>query len=189
MLTRRHFISTAGAVAAFSALPRTAQAAYTIPPEHMPQIVSIGKQYAPGEIHVDPNRFYLYWTQEKRKAIRYVVGVGKRGLYESGEFFVGEKKEWPSWRPTDDMIKRSPEQYERYADGVPGGPGNPLGARALYLHTADGVDSALRIHGTPQPWTLGQAVSNGCARLANSHIIHLYERVPLGSRVVLYPQA
>lgn len=86
------------------------------------------------------------------------------------------------------MIKRQPEVYGKYADGVPGGPNNPLGSRALYLHNANGYDTMLRIHGTPKPWTIGSAVSNGCARLVNAHIEHLYEQVPVGSKVVLYPQ-
>ena len=85
------------------------------------------------------------------------------------------------------MIARNPS-YARYANGVPGGPRNPLGARALYLYNANGHDSAMRIHGTPEPWTVGQAVSNGCTRLVNEHVIHLYDQVPLGTKVVLYPK-
>ena len=99
------------------------------------------------------------------------------------------KKEWPSWKPTPAMVKREPEKYEKYAeDGMPGGLDNPLGARALYLFV-DGRDTYLRIHGTNQPSTIGRAVSNGCARLVNDHIIELYEKVPLGTKVYLYPKA
>jgi len=185
MISRRHLIGTGAAALAFG-LPAVAQA-YSIPREHLPRIVQLRKPMAPGEIHVDPNTFYLYWTLPDNKAVRYVVGVGRDGLYESGEFRVGRKKQWPSWKPTPDMIKRSPEKYEKYADGVPGGPTNPLGARALYLF-ANGRDTALRIHGTPQPWTIARAVSNGCARLVNTHIAHLYEQVPVGARVVLMPK-
>ncbi|KMW59490.1 ErfK/YbiS/YcfS/YnhG family protein/Tat domain protein [Candidatus Rhodobacter oscarellae] len=187
MTNRRDFMAMFGAAAA---LPSVALARknYEIPPEHMPVEVRIKKGLEPGVIHVDPNRFYLYWTMEKRKAIRYVVGVGRHGLYESGEFTIGAKKEWPSWKPTESMIERNPA-YKEFENGVPGGPTNPLGSRALYLFNAKGADTFLRIHGTPQPWTLGQAVSNGCARLANSHIEHLYQMVPKGTRVVLYPQA
>ncbi len=107
MLNRRHFIASAGAAIAAPTVS-LAKESYTIPEEHMPVNVRIQKGIPPGEIHVDPNRYYLYWTLEKRRAIRYVVGVGKRGLYESGTFTVGAKKEWPSWKPTEDMIERNP---------------------------------------------------------------------------------
>ena len=187
--SRRHFLT--GGAAMFAA-PGIAWShphePYVVPAEHNPVVVRIAKDIAPNEIHVDPNRFYLYWTMPKQRAIRYVVGVGRSGLYESGEFTVGDKREWPSWKPTKNMIEREPEKYEKFADGVPGGPKNPLGARALYLHNARGYDTALRIHGTPQPWTIGRAVSNGCARLVNAHIVDLYERVPEGTRVVLHPK-
>ena len=102
-------------------------------------------------------------------------------------FYVGDKKEWPSWTPTPDMIEREPELYQPYADGMPGGLENPLGARALYLFTPERGDTFLRIHGTNAPATIGTAVSNGCARLVNEQIIDLYNRVPVDTRVVLYP--
>ena len=188
MTNRREFLGLFGAALAVSALP--AHARYEVPQKHMPMILNnVSKALPANEIHVDPNRFFLFWTLGEGQAIRYMVGVGRPGLYESGEFTVGSKQEWPKWTPTKDMIKREPEKYEKYADGVPGGPDNPLGSRALYLHRADGHDSLLRIHGTPSPWTIGQAVSNGCARLVNSHVEHLYAQVPRGARVVLYPQA
>ena len=83
------------------------------------------------------------------------------------------------------MIERNPGAYARYEDGMPGGPGNPLGARALYLFSSGIGDTFLRIHGTPQPWIIASAVSNGCVRLVNSHIGHLYEQVPIGARALL----
>lgn len=150
-----------------------------------PTLVSIQPGIPAGEIHVDPNRFRLYWTLEGGQAIRYAVGIGRRGLYESGTFRIGRKAEWPDWRPTDEMIEREPEKYEQYADGVPGGPDNPLGARALYLYDGN-RDTYLRIHGTNAPHTIGSAVSNGCARLTNQYIVDLYDRVPLQSKVILY---
>jgi lipoprotein-anchoring transpeptidase ErfK/SrfK len=143
--------------------------------------------FLPGELHVDPDSFSLFWTLPGDQAILYACGIGRAGLYEPGEFFVGAKKEWPAWTPTPDMIDRQPELYAQWADGMPGGPDNPLGARALYLFTPERGDTFLRIHGTNAPDTIGTAVSNGCARLVNDQIIDLYERVPLQARVVLHP--
>lgn len=189
MLNRRTFVTT-GIASAALASPALAQSRrnYVIPQEHMPVEVRLKPAFQPGELHVDPNSFRLYFTQPDRKAIRYAVGVGKKGLYEAGTFRVGAKKEWPSWTPTPDMIKRDPAAYAKHADGMPGGPNNPLGARALYLFDANGRDTFLRIHGTGSPWTIGFPVSNGCARLINDHVIDLYNRVPIGTKVVLYPQ-
>ncbi|SDY06444.1 L,D-transpeptidase [Citreimonas salinaria] len=156
-----------------------------------PYVVRMAAPYpAPGEVHVLPTRFRLYWTLPEGRALVYPVRVGRGDLYEAGEFFVGAKKEWPSWTPTPGMIEREPEKYARYADtGMPGGPNNPLGARALYLFTPERGDTFLRIHGTGDPATIGRAVSNGCAGLINPHIVDLYERVPMNARVVLHPKA
>ncbi len=187
MLSRRELIVTGAAAAALFPVPAIARANYVIPEDHMPVEVRLKASFAPREIHLDPNSFRLYWTGEENTAIRYSVGVGRPGLYEAGEFTVGAKKEWPAWTPTKEMIERNPAAYKKYEDGMPGGPGNPLGARALYLF--DGTrDTFLRIHGTGEPWTIGTPVSNGCARLVNDHIIDLYNRVPIGTKVVLYPQ-
>lgn len=158
-----------------------------LPEQFLPREVRIRNEFGPYEIHVDPGQFALYWTLPDSKAIRYAVGIGRPGLYESGQFHVGAKKVWPSWTPTEEMIAREPELYKRHEDGMPGGPTNPLGARALYLFQPGRGDTFLRIHGTHLPGTIGQSVSNGCARLANDHIIDLYNRVPLDTRVVLYP--
>jgi lipoprotein-anchoring transpeptidase ErfK/SrfK len=159
----------------------------TVPEDFMPRMIRITGAVQPYEIHVDPDAFALYWTLPEGRAIRYAVGIGREGLYESGVFYVGAKKEWPAWTPTPEMIERDPASYERWADGMPGGPNNPLGARALYLFTMDGGDSFLRIHGTNAPGTIGTRVSNGCARLINSHMVHLYDQVPIGARVYLRP--
>jgi lipoprotein-anchoring transpeptidase ErfK/SrfK len=163
--------------------------AQTLPATMQPVEVRTRPEVAPNELHVIPDSFMLYWTLPGARAIRYMVGIGRPGLYESGEFFVGAKKEWPSWTPTPDMIERDPASYAQYADGMPGGPNNPLGARALYLFEPGRGDTFLRIHGTNAPSTIGTAVSNGCARLVNEQIIDLYNRVPLRSRVVLHPQS
>jgi lipoprotein-anchoring transpeptidase ErfK/SrfK len=150
-------------------------------------IVPIADSFMPYEIHVNPDEFALYWTLPGNKALRYVVGIGRPGLYEAGEFYVGAKKEWPSWTPTPGMLRREPELYSKWTDGMPGGLNNPLGARALYLFTPERGDTFLRIHGTDDPSTLARRVSNGCARLINDQMIDLYDRVPMDTRVVLYP--
>jgi lipoprotein-anchoring transpeptidase ErfK/SrfK len=153
----------------------------------LPRIVPIEKGFVPYEVHVDPGQFALYWTLPEDMAMRYVVGVGRPGLYEAGEFYVGAKKDWPSWKPTPGMLRRQPDLYGRWKDGMPGGLNNPLGSRALYLFTPGRGDTFLRIHGTNDPSTLARRVSNGCARLVNDQMIDLYDRVPTGTRVVLYP--
>lgn len=158
---------------------------YDLPDAIMPKIVPYAS--SPDEIHVDPDRFSLYWTLRGNRALRYIVGVGRPGLYEAGEFYVGAKKKWPSWTPTPGMIRREPGKYERYKNGLPGGLNNPLGARALYLFTPKRGDTFLRIHGTDDPSTLARRVSNGCARLINDQVADLYDQVPLNTRVVLHP--
>ena len=190
-LTRRVFLAASAASLASPSLAHTTpdRKTYVIPPEHQPVMVRLQDEFAPGQILVDPNSFSLYFTlEEKRQALRYIVGVGRGDLYEAGTFFVGAKKEWPSWTPTKEMIARDPGHYAQWKDGMPGGPTNPLGARALYLFTKEKGDTFLRIHGTPDPWTLGSAVSNGCVRLANEHIQLLYDIVPVGTPVTLYPK-
>ena len=160
---------------------------YALPAEMLPRIVPIAGSFMPYEIHVNPDEFALYWTLPGNKALRYVVGIGRAGLYEAGEFYVGAKKEWPSWTPTPGMLRREPGLYSKWKDGMPGGLNNPLGARALYLFTPERGDTFLRIHGTDDPSTLARRVSNGCARLINDQMIDLYDRVPMDTRVVLYP--
>ena len=150
-------------------------------------VVAIPAGAAPYEIHVVPGQFALFWTQPNNTAIRYTVGIGRPGLYEAGEFYVGAKKEWPSWTPTPGMLRREPQKYGPLRNGMPGGLSNPLGARALYLFQPGRGDTFLRVHGTNDPITIGRAVSNGCARLVNNQIIQLFNQVPLDTRVVLYP--
>jgi len=107
-------------------------------------------------------------------------GVDHRANYA----YVGRKAEWPTWTPTANMIRREPEKNLKYAGGVPGGPNNPLGARAMYLYRG-GNDTHFRIHGTNQPQTIGYAMSSGCVRMMNHDVIDLYERVNVGDRVVV----
>ena len=150
----------------------------------LPQVVASPYDEPSGVIVVAPRDRYLYLTEANGTARRYGIGVGRAGLAFSGSAIVGRKAKWPSWRPTDNMIRREPNKYARYAGGMPGGPGNPLGSRALYLYR-DGRDTLYRIHGTTEPWTIGKAVSNGCIRMVNDHVEELYERVPVGTRVVV----
>ncbi|MEM7643107.1 MAG: L,D-transpeptidase [Pseudomonadota bacterium] len=188
-MDRRQFMGNgmmAGLMATGLFTPAMALAQNTRP-GFEPVEVPIRPEIAANEIHVMPDAFMLYWTQPGARAIRYMVGIGRPGLYESGEFFVGAKKEWPSWTPTQAMIERNPA-YAEWEDGMPGGPENPLGARALYLFEPGRGDTFLRIHGTNAPGTIGTAVSNGCARLVNDQAVDLYNRVPMRSRVVLHQQ-
>jgi lipoprotein-anchoring transpeptidase ErfK/SrfK len=155
-------------------------------PNHLrPRVVDIKDTFNPYEIHVDPGNFALYWTQPGGKAIRYSVGIGTEGRYRAGTFRIRRKAEWPNWTPTAAMIRREPHIYAKHAGGMKGGGLNPLGARALYLYSAD-RDTMLRIHGTPKPQTVAARVSNGCVRMVNEHVIDLYNRVPNGTRVVLH---
>ena len=157
---------------------------FKLDPEYVPQSVFYSMNYAPGTIVVDPRNHFLYLMERWGRARRYGVGVGKAGLAFKGSAIVQRKAEWPSWTPTRNMIRREPGKYARYANGVPGGINNPLGARALYLYR-NGRDTYYRIHGTTQPSSIGRSVSNGCIRMINDHVIDLYERVPVGTRVVV----
>ncbi|XCN41835.1 hypothetical protein DSM117340_01091 [Lentibacter algarum] len=96
-----------------------------LPPEFLPKVVDLPGGFAPGEIHVDPSQFALFWTLPEGRALRYIVGIGRKGLYEAGEFYVAAKREWPRWTPTPSMIKRNPKKYKKFAKGVPGGLKNP----------------------------------------------------------------
>ncbi|MFC0809011.1 L,D-transpeptidase [Ensifer sp. P24N7] len=157
---------------------------FSLRPAFRPQIVNISGRYPSGTVLIDVRGRFLYLAAGRGNAIRYGVGVGKAGLAFSGTATVGRKEKWPSWTPTNNMIKRDPAKYLRYAGGVSGGPHNPLGARALYLYR-DGRDTYYRIHGTNEPWTIGKAVSSGCIRMMNEHVVDLYERVPLGATVIV----
>ncbi|WP_343116604.1 L,D-transpeptidase [Ostreiculturibacter nitratireducens] len=196
MLDRRKFIAGAAAATAMSgvglgASATTAESSYLelggpqIAPELMPQVVRVKRDFVPGSIIVVSSRYHLYFITKTGQAIRYGVAVGRGELVFRGEAMVGRKVEWPSWKPTPAMIERNPAAYARYAEGMPGGPNNPLGARALYLFQ-NGHDTAVRIHGTIEPQSIGQSVSNGCIRMVNEHVIDLYNRVALGAPVSVY---
>ena len=155
-----------------------------IKPELRRQVVAYETAHKPGTIVVDTPARRLYHVMENGQAMRYGVGVGRAGLALAGSAYVGRKAEWPNWTPTPNMIRRDPEKNLRFAGGVPGGPNNPLGARAIYLYRS-GNDTHFRIHGTNQPQTIGYAMSSGCVRMMNHDVIDLYERVNVGDRVVV----
>ena len=161
-----------------------AKKTFVLDAQFLPQIVKVAYDQPAGTIVVAPHDRFLYLMEGQGLARRYGIGVGRAGLAFSGTAEIGRKAKWPTWRPTDNMIRRDPKKYARYAGGVPGGPGNPLGSRALYLYR-DGRDTLYRIHGTTEPWTIGKAVSNGCIRMVNEHVEDLYERVPVGAQVVV----
>lgn len=150
-----------------------------------PRLMDLQGDVPAGQIHVMPEEFSLYWTLPDRKVMRYHIGVATPERWTPGTFRIRRKQEWPSWTPTPAMIRREPEVYEKYADGMPGGGDNPLGARALYLYRGD-RDTYLRIHGTPDPSGIGRRVSNGCVRMTNEDVSDLYERVPVDTVVVLH---
>ncbi|MCA0871922.1 L,D-transpeptidase [Seohaeicola saemankumensis] len=187
MFTRRSFLAMSVAAAATTAgLPQQIQA-NTTEFDPTPQFVKIKKEFLPGQMLILPRSYYLYFVTEPKKAIRYGVGVGKAGLEFKGTATIDVKKEWPTWRPTQEMIERDPRTYSKFVNNdyvQPGGPGNPLGARALYLFQ-NGVDTYFRIHGTTQPESIGQSWSNGCIRMLNEHVMDLYERVPIGTVVTV----
>jgi lipoprotein-anchoring transpeptidase ErfK/SrfK len=142
------------------------------------QIVSYMTREAPGTIVVDTANTYLYYVLGNGQAVRYGIGVGRDGFTWSGVQNVSRKAEWPSWTPPSDMLRRQP-YLPRF---MAGGPGNPLGARAMYLG-----GTIYRIHGTNDPSTIGQNVSSGCIRMTNSDVADLYERVRVGTKVVVLP--
>jgi lipoprotein-anchoring transpeptidase ErfK/SrfK len=155
----------------------------TIDPKYRRQRVRFDRNMEPGSIFVDTSDRFLYFLEGNGWATRYGIGVGEEGRTLKGRATIGRKAEWPSWTPTANMMRRKPELV-KYAGGVPGGPRNPLGARALYLYRG-GRDTMFRLHGTNEPWSIGQAVSSGCVRLLNDDIVHLYERTEVGAAVMV----
>ena len=139
---------------------------------------------APGTIIVDTNNKYLYLVEGPSKATRYGIGVGREGFGWSGVVKVQRKAEWPGWTPPPEMIIRERKKGHILPAYQEGGIDNPLGARALYLYKGKS-DSGFRIHGTNQPWTIGQNMSSGCIRMMNQDVEHLYARTPIGTKVIV----
>lgn len=145
----------------------------------------------PGTIVIDPANHFLYHVEGGGRATRYGVGVGREGFAWSGDATIKSKQEWPDWYPPKEMIERRPELKKQLAElqsglGMHGGPANPLGARAMYLWQGD-RDTLFRIHGTNEPWTIGQSQSSGCIRMINQDVMDLYQMTPIGARVVVLP--
>jgi lipoprotein-anchoring transpeptidase ErfK/SrfK len=153
-----------------------------VPEQYLRHIVDYARKEQPGTILVDTDARYLYYVLPDGKAIRYGVAVGEEAMAFSGVARVGRMAEWPDWIPTADIQAR----LGPYPARVPGGPANPLGARALYLY-AGNKDTLYRIHGTNQPEYIGQAISSGCIRMTNEDVIDLVNRVKLGAVVVVLP--
>jgi lipoprotein-anchoring transpeptidase ErfK/SrfK len=147
-----------------------------VDPKFMKQMVSYSGNESPGTIVIDTPSKFLYLVQGDGRALRYGIGVGRPGFTWSGVKTVSMKKEWPSWTPPAEMLKRRPD-LPRFMEG---GPENPLGARAMYLGS-----SLYRIHGSNEPWTIGTSVSSGCIRMRNDDVIDLYNRVKVGTRVIV----
>jgi len=147
------------------------------------QVVPYETEEAPGAIVINSAHRLLHLVQRDGFALRYGISVGRDGLGWTGEAEVYARRHWPSWTPTPSMIARDPT-LERWAEGQPPGPTNPLGARAIYLAT-NGVDEGIRIHGTPEWRSIGRAASSGCFRMLQQDVIDLFDRVARGTRVVV----
>ena len=147
------------------------------------QTVSYTTKEKPGTVIVDTGARHLYFILGDGKAVRYGIGVGKEGFEWSGTARVALKREWPTWTPPKEMIGRRPD-LAKYAGGMEPGTKNPLGARAMYLFNKRG-DTGFRLHGTPEWWSIGKAMSSGCIRLMNQDVIDLYNRVNVGAKVIV----
>lgn len=150
------------------------------------QVVTFRTAEKPGTIIIDGNQHFLYLVQPGHQAIRYGIGVGREGFGWAGIVRVGRTAEWPTWTPPAEMVARDPNAV-KWAAGMPGGPDNPLGARALYLYEGN-QDTIYRIHGTPEPWTIGLDVSSGCIRMNNDDVVDLHSRIEVGAKVIVLMQ-
>lgn len=195
-MNRRHFLATAlatlalpiaPAVAAPRDFPISKSDVLKVPAKFRKRSVRFTANYPAGTIVVDTRRKFLYLVQGDGRAMRYGIGVGRQGFSWSGDAIIRRKAKWPTWTPPAAMVERDPFAAE-WAGGMPGGPRNPLGARALYLYQGK-VDTLYRIHGTFAPSSIGKAVSSGCIRMINADVADLYNRVPTGTRVVVLQNA
>lgn len=162
---------------------RAVNIAYLTERNKRQQVAYNGPEEA-GTIVVDPYARFLYIVGEGGQAMRFGVAVGKAGTGFEGSGTIRRKQVWPSWVPTANMVRTNPELYGPVRDGLPGGPENPLGSRALYLYQGN-VDTMYRIHGTMDPSSIGKATSAGCIRMFNQDIMDIFNEVPMGTRVVV----
>jgi len=151
-----------------------------IDPVFLPQMVAYDSPHKPGTIVIDTNNRFLYLVTGNGQARRYGVGVGKPGFEWAGKHKITAKREWPDWVPPKEMISREAAKGHYLPARMEGGPENPLGARAMYLGS-----TLYRIHGTNAPWTIGSGVSSGCIRMRNEDVVDLYERVNVGTSVIV----
>jgi lipoprotein-anchoring transpeptidase ErfK/SrfK len=194
LLSRRHFLGTAAAAAVVPLLGEEAQArelapifaseANQVPYKFRRREVDFETSEAPGTIVVDTQKRFLYHVLGQGRAMRYGVGVGDDGKTWTGRAMIRRKAEWPVWRPTPEHLARWPKLEKFREDGMPGGRENPMGARALYLYQGK-VDTLYRIHGTNKPKGIGRRVTSGCLRMLNVDVVHLYERVEIGTEVLV----
>ena len=154
-----------------------------IDPQFYRQLVSYDSPEKPGTIVVDPGHHFLYHVRGGGTAVRYGVGVGREGFGWNGVAHIQRKSEWPAWTPPPEMQVRDREAA-KWADGMPGGVNNPLGARAMYLYQGD-RDTMYRIHGTIEPLSIGKSMSSGCIRLLNQDVINLYHQTSVGTKVIV----
>ncbi len=155
-----------------------------IPEAFKRRVVRLTTNEKPGTVIVDTNNKFLYLVESGNRAIRYGIGVGREGFGWSGVVKVGRKAEWPDWTPPPEMRRREAAKGHILPVHQKGGEDNPLGARAMYLFKKHG-DSGFRIHGTNQPWSIGLNLSSGCIRMMNKDVVDLYERVPVGTKVIV----
>ena len=146
------------------------------------QVVKFEGPEEPGTIVVDPKAHFLYLVLNGGQATRYGVVCRQTGFAWAGLAEIGMKRRWPRWVPPKEMVDRD-ERAQKWANGQPGGPGNPLGARALYLYS-DGKDTLYRIHGTTEPNSIGKSVSSGCIRMLNEDVADLFDKVEIGTKVI-----
>ena len=164
-----------------------------IRPEFLRTVVAYNGDEPAGTIVIDPAQHFLFLVNGDGSAIRYGVGVGRQGFLWSGDAEIKAKREWPNWYPPKEMLARDPSIMRVMSTleggtGMAGGPGNPLGARAMYLYQGN-KDTLYRIHGTIEPWTIGSSVSSGCIRMINQDVMDLFNRVPVGTKVVVLGNA
>jgi lipoprotein-anchoring transpeptidase ErfK/SrfK len=191
VLSRRALVVGWSATAGSCFLGGCATRSPQIDPRFLRQEVAYDAKHPPGTIVVDPDNHFLYHVQAGGRATRYGVGVGGEGFGWSGTATVHDKNEWPNWYPTKEILQRKPEIRAHLVDlpgglGMPDGPDNPLGARALYLWQGK-KDTLYRIHGTNEPLTIGQSVSSGCIRMVNEEVVDLYAATSVGTKVVVLP--